>query len=125
MKDALEPRVHQALLDYLQAAFECKPEQIDSEQFVWLSLSRQSYKKPLSQRGLTDIFRRRFGTTHVHATRHTFALGMSDAKAPITDIQNRLGHSNAATTGRYLQTLRSAENVYASTLLDNMGIEEM
>jgi len=106
MKDALEPRVHQALVDYLQTAFECEPEQIESEQFVWLSLSHQSYKKPLSQRGLTDIFRRRFGTTHVYATRYTFALGMSETNTPVTDIQKRHGHSDAVTTRRYLQALR-------------------
>jgi len=36
---------------------------------------------------------------------------------------NRLGHNNIATTSRYLNSLVSAENTFASKLLDAMGIE--
>ncbi len=123
MNDKLDPRVHQALLDYLLAVYDCPLENIDKEQYIWLSLSHQSYKKPLSQRGLTDIFKRRFHTSKVHSTRHAFALTMFQSGASLTDIQNRLGHSNVATTGKYLQSLQSPENPHISSVLDNLGIE--
>jgi integrase len=130
--DTLEPRVALAILAYLKAMFHYDPINpystssipIDPEQPLWLSLSHKRYRQPLSQRGLADIFERYFGTTKIHATRHTFALMMLKSGATILDIMHRLGHNNIATTSRYLNSLVSAENTFASKLLDEMGIED-
>ena len=117
--DALETRVARALLAYLKVMFSYDPQEqsatvIDPEQPLWLSLSHKRYRQPLSQRGLADIFKRYFGMTTLHTTRHTFALMMLKSGATILDIRNRLGHANIATTSRYLNSLVSAENTFAS-----------
>jgi hypothetical protein len=36
----------------------------------------------------------------------------------------RLGHNNIATTSRYLNCLASADNTFASQVLDEIGIPE-
>ncbi|GCE15082.1 tyrosine recombinase XerC [Tengunoibacter tsumagoiensis] len=127
--DTLEPRVVRALLTYLKVMFSFNPEEqstvtIDPAQPLWLSLSHKRYRQAISQRGLADIFKRYFGMTTIHATRHTFALMMLKSGATIVDIRDRLGHTNIATTSRYLHSLTSDENTFASTILDEMGIED-
>jgi integrase/recombinase XerD len=127
--DTLEPRVARALLAYLKAMFSYDPKEghargaIDPEQSLWLSLSHKRYRQPLSQRGLADVFERYFGMTTIHSTRHTFALMMLKSGATVVDIMDRLGHNNIATTSRYLNSLMSAENAFASKLLNEMSIE--
>ena len=130
--DTLEPRIARAVLSYLKVMFHYDPKEresscrvgIDPEQSLWLSLSHKRFLQPLSQRGLADIFERYFGMTTIHATRHTFALSMLKSGATILDIMRRLGHNNIATTSRYLTSLASAENAFASNVLDEMGIED-
>jgi integrase/recombinase XerD len=132
LSDTLEPRVVRALMSYLKVMFQYDPKErdtscsvrMDPEQSLWLSLSHKRYRQPLSQRGLADIFERYFGMTTVHSTRHTFALMMLKSGATLLDIMHRLGHANIATTNRYLTCLVSAENAFASKLLDAMGIED-
>ena len=130
--DTLEPRVVRALLSYFKVMFHydlieqhasCSVV-MDPEQSLWLSLSHKRFLQPLSQRGLADIFERYFGMTKIHATRHTFALMMLKSGATIMDIMHRLGHANVATTSRYLTSLVSAENAFASKVLNEMGIED-
>lgn len=123
MYDKLEPHVWQALREYLQTVIARELSIIDPEQYLWLSFSLKHFKQPLTQRGLADVFLNRLGTMKVHTTRHTFAHSMKKIGADVTEIQARLGHSNAATTGRYLQQLASAENEHASALLDFYGVE--
>lgn len=124
MYDTLEPRVWKALREYLQVVICRELSLIDKEQYLWLSFSFKNFKQPLTQRGLADVFMKHFGTMKIHTTRHTFAHQMEKTGASMTDIQGRLGHSNVATTGRYLQRLRSSVNEHASALLDSLGIEE-
>ncbi len=128
--DTLEPRVVRSLLTYVKMMFSYDPQEqiyspgavLNPEQPLWLSLSHKRYRQQLSQRGLANIFERYFGTSRIHATRHTFALMMLKSGATILDIRNRLGHTNIATTSRYLNELVSAENAFAEKLLDQMGI---
>ena len=47
---------------------------------------------------------------------------MVEKGAKVTDVQQRLGHANAATTGIYLQKLASADNPLADDLADLFGI---
>lgn len=124
MYDKLEPRVWYALKDYLRSAIMRDLAQLHPEQCLWVSFSMKNFKQPLTQRGLADVFKKHFGTMHVHVMRHTFAHQMEQSGASVTDIQERLGHSSPATTGRYLRRLRIAENKYVSAMLDSLGIEE-
>lgn len=124
MYDKLDPRVWRALRDYLQSVVARDLSNIPGEQYLWLSFSMKNFKQPLTQRGLADIFKVHFKTMKVHSTRHTFAHQMQETGASVTDIQHRLGHSNVATTGRYLQQLKSAVNIHVSALLDSLGIDD-
>lgn len=123
MRDRLESRVAKPLLEYQRSLMKQDLHLVEPERFVWVSLSMKNFMKPLTQRGLADIFKSRLGTMKVHTTRHTFAYNMDKSGASTTDIQERLGHSSVATTGKYLKQLKSDENKHASKLLDFLGIE--
>jgi site-specific recombinase XerD len=49
---------------------------------------------------------------------------MLKSGATILDIMHRLGHANIATTSIYLKSLASAENTFASKVLNEMGIDD-
>lgn len=88
------------------------------ESSVWRALSPRG---TLTARGITTravslMCLRRLGTSKVHAIRHTFAHAMEESGAKVSEIQAALGHSNAATTSRYLQALRTEENKYAGKM---------
>ena len=123
MYDQLEPRVARPFLAYIRTMFMHDLAQMESEQYIWISLSMKRFKQPLTQRGLADIFQNRLGTMKVHTTRHTFAHNSAKSGDSVTNIQSRLGHSSVATTGRYLKQLDSASNEHVSKLLDYYEIE--
>lgn len=73
--------------------------------------------EPLKVAGIAELVARRLDT-HPHALRHSFAQGMRKAGAKDSEVQARLGHSNLATTGRYLAQLDRADNPFAHALAD-------
>ena len=77
----------------------------------------------LTAQGIAEVVARRLGT-HPHALRHSFAQAMERSGATVSTIQARLGHSNLATTGRYLTQLSRAENAHAEALARLFGAEE-
>lgn len=123
MSDRLEPAVAKALLTYVQAVYGDNLSEIATDAPLWLSLSRSSKGHPLTRQALSLIWERHLGTSKVHATRHTFALNMEKAGATVSEIQSRLGHSNLATTGRYLTKLTSDENRHGGKLMKMYGVE--
>jgi integrase len=48
---------------------------------------------------------------------------MEQIGAPVSEIQARLGHKSLATTGRYLASLKRAENRHGDQLAALFGIE--
>jgi integrase/recombinase XerC len=66
----------------------------------------------LTSQAIADVCQRWLGVSKVHTLRHTFASAMEDSGAKVSEIQACLGHTNLATTGRYLAALRSAENTH-------------
>lgn len=122
MHDQLDPDVSAALRAWIDAYYRNPLWQ--SEAPVWVSLARNGTKgHRLSLVALSDITGKRLGITKMHATRHTFAVAMEQSGAKLTDIQNRLGHSNAATTGIYMQRLHASENAYAGAVSALFGIK--
>jgi len=123
MRDALAPSVAADLLAWLHRHYGAELGQLDKDAALWPSLrhggkaGRARIGAPLSAEGLGEIVARRLDT-HPHALRHTFAHGMRKAGAKDSETQARLGHSNLATTGRYLAQLDRADNPYAGTLAD-------
>jgi integrase len=121
MRDTLPTAVGKALTDYLAMLY---GDVLDTTSPVWVSLAHdRSYGKHLSERSIANVCVKHLGTSKVHTLRHTFAHAMEEAGAKVSDIQSRLGHASLATTGRYLASLRSAENKHAEVLAAMFGIE--
>jgi site-specific recombinase XerD len=123
MRDALAPSVSADLLTWLHRHYGAELGQLDKEAALWPALrhggraGRARLGEPLNVAGIAELVARRLDT-HPHALRHSFAHGMRKAGAKDSEVQARLGHSNLATTGRYLAQLDRAENPFAHTLAD-------
>jgi integrase/recombinase XerC len=122
MRDTLDPDTAAVFLDYLYAVYGADLLHVDNDAPVWVSFSRQNKGQPISIHTLIDICEKHLEVSKVHVLRHTFAAEMMEAKAPITELQYRLGHENIATTSIYTKRLRSADNPYATRLSARFGI---
>lgn len=128
MRDALAPSVSADLLAWLHRHYGAELGQLDKEAALWPALrhggraGRARLGEPLTVAGIAELVARRLDT-HPHALRHSFAHGMRKAGAKDSEVQARLGHSNLATTGRYLAQLDRAENPFAHTLADMFDSE--
>jgi integrase len=90
---------------------------------VWISLARNgSAGHALSLDAIADICFKRLGVSTVHSLRHTFARGMEDNGAKVSEIQARLGHESLETTGRYLARLTAGENRHLAGLARLYGM---
>ncbi len=119
MQDRLPASISSALAEYIQTVL-VEPE---ADTAIWVSLAHNRFGHPLSKQAVSQICLKRLGTTKVHSTRHTMAHSMEMVGAPLSEIQARLGHSNAATTSRYLASLRSAQNKHGAALATLLGLE--
>lgn len=123
MRDALALSVGGDLLAWLRRHYGAELGRLAGDAPLWPALrhggrtGRARLGEPLKTAGLAELVARRLGT-HPHALRHSFAHGMRRAGAKDSEVQARLGHSNLATTGRYLAQLDRAENPYAEGLAD-------
>lgn len=128
--DALEPTVSEALLAWLRMAYGAQRAVLPADAPIWFALSRNVRCRPLVERAMTtdaiaDVYSKRLGVSKVHTGRHTFAAETARVGVCLTDIQARLGHSNAARTGIYLQALQRAENPDAGELAALLGFSEV
>jgi integrase len=124
MIDELPANVTDALLRWLHAYYGSDLEKLASETPIWVSLAHDgSNGKQLGYLSINAICKKHLGTSKVHATRHTFAHSMEAIGAPVSEIQARLGHKSLATTGRYLASLKRAENRHGEQLAALFGIE--
>jgi integrase len=122
MQDELEPRTIAVLLDYLRAEYGQQLEHIREDSPIFVSYSNNHRGGKLSYQAIADICLDRLGVSQVHSTRHTFAVGMDDEQASLSEIGERLGHSNYQVTAQYMKRLRSGENKHASKLARRFGI---
>lgn len=82
------------------------------------------YGKPLGYHGVANICQRWLGTSKVHTTRGTFAILMEESGAKLTEIQQRLQHDNAATTGIYMNKLKRHQNAHSGKIVELLGLKE-
>jgi len=120
MHDTLATSVARAVRDYLDSVY---PDGLPDNAPIFVSFSKRNKGQRITTQTVADICQRYLGTSKVHATRHTFAATMERAGAPLSTIQDRLGHANAATTSRYLHALSSGSNPYIDQLVAAMGID--
>jgi integrase len=124
MRDTLPTGVGKALLEWLHAFYGAELGDLPPKAPIWVSLSGNSYGKPLSKQAFGEICAARIGESKVHTLRHTFADAMEQAGAPVSEIQAHLGHASIATTGRYLTKLRRAKNRHGDTIASMFGFED-
>ncbi len=121
MRDILAQEVAAVLLDYLASVY---PDGWHESDPVWVSTSNNHRGGAICTQAISAICLKRMGTGQVHSLRHTFAVLLEGEGAKLTDIQARLGHSNAATTSIYLQRLHGAESPHAAGIARKLGIGE-
>jgi len=125
MSDTLPAGISKALMTWLTTCYGTEIGLLAPDAPIWVSRSTNGTAgRALSIRAVAQICAGRLGVSKVHALRHTFAHMMEDAGAKTSEIQSRLGHSSMATTGRYLAALRAAENPYADTLAQQLGLDD-
>lgn len=115
MRDALAPSVAADLLNWLHRHYGRALDDLPSDAALWPSLRQGRPSEVMTVRGVAQMIERRLGT-NPHALRHSFAHAMRKAGAKDSEVQARLGHSNLATTGRYLAQLDRAENPHAAAV---------
>ena len=119
---------HQMLVTTMHAGAlsPATPGQPRQERPIWISLASRNgtFGHPLSIRAIALINEQRLGESKVHTLRHTFARGLEDAGAKVSEIQARLGHADLGTTGRYLAQLHAGENPHLARLSHLYGLED-
>lgn len=124
MIDKLPVKVTDTLLRWLHAYYGADLSTLTNESPLWVSLAKdESNGKQIGYLSINAICKKHLGTSKVHTTRHTFAHSMEAIGAPVSEIQARLGHKSLATTGRYLASLKRAENRHGEQLAALYGIE--
>ncbi len=86
---------------------------------LFCQITKGRVGEPVQQACVRQMLRRRTAKAgiekrvHAHGLRHSHAANMAAAGIPINVIQRQLGHSNVATTSRYLDHVQPADVVEA------------
>ncbi|HYN88023.1 MAG TPA: site-specific integrase [Ardenticatenaceae bacterium] len=124
-REVREPRVREALLDYLTAAGRLHALKTDAP--LWTrhdragkpgeALSSHCFVKNLKR------YAREAGVEgfHLHRTRHTFARIVSEVTGDITATQNALDHQNRSTTRVYVQRIAVKKDSYSEEISRRWG----
>lgn len=123
MRDTLPAALSTAIATYLRAVYGEQLRSLPRDAPIWVSFSPRSMGTAIGTETIRRACERYLGTTKVHSLRHTFAHTLEETGAKLSEIQARLGHTNAATTGVYLSELRKAENPHADALAALLGLD--
>lgn len=124
MTDTLGPQTTKALLGYLHELYGSELGMLAKDAPIWVSLARnKSNGGAISDQAISDICLKWLGTSKVHTTRHTFSVIKIEHGATITELADRLGHENIATTSIYAKQLTSSENKHVEKIELALGIE--
>jgi integrase/recombinase XerD len=119
-REVREPRVKEALIDYLTAADRLHALKTDAP--LWTRHDRagkpgealtshcfvKNLKKYAKEAGVEGF--------HLHRTRHTFARIVSEVSGDITATQNALDHQNRSTTRVYVQRIAVKRDLYSDEI---------
>jgi integrase len=124
-REVREPRVREALMDYLTAAGRLHVLKTDAP--LWTrhdragkpgeALSSHCFVKNLKK------YAREAGVEgfHLHRTRHTFARIVSEFTGDITATQNALDHQSRSTTRVYVQRIAVKKDLYSDEVSKRWG----
>lgn len=121
MKNSLTPEATTILRDYLKAIYQDDLKELADNAPIWISFSDRSRGKAIGTQTIERICKAHFGTSKAHATRHTWAVSMEQEGATLSEIGAGLGHSNLATTSRYMERHRGYENKHVGKLAKRFG----
>ncbi len=126
MRDELPAATTGALLRWLHTWYGADLGTLAPDAPLWINVAEHSfgrYGEAIGTKSLSVICKTHLGTSKVHSTRHSFAMGMLDLGANVHEIKRRLGHESLATTDKYLEALQQATNSKADELAARYGIE--
>jgi len=124
-REIADPRVKDALLDYLRASGRLGV--MDAETPLWTSHDRTKLHNGDQLTG--HAFAKRvkmyggwagIGDVHLHQTRHTFARWVSESTGSIIETQDALGHRHAATTRVYVQRAAVKRDRHSKMIRDRL-----
>jgi integrase len=124
-REVREPRVREALLDYLNASGRMHALKTDAP--LWTRHDRagkpgdaltshcfvKNLKKYAEEAGVEGF--------HLHRTRHTFARIVSEFTGDITATQNALDHRSRSTTRAYVQRIAVKRDPYSEEVSKRWG----
>lgn len=121
-----DPRVRDALLDYLKASGRLDTMQPDTP--LWTRhdksgkpgkhLSSHSFVKNLKKYAKAA----KIGDIHLHQTRHTYGRIVAEDSGSIVEVQDALGHKNLATTRVYVKRVAVKKDKHSKNILDRLGV---
>ena len=126
-REIADPRVKDALLDYLKASGRLGA--MHAETPPWTSHDRTKLHSGDQLTG--HAFAKRvkmyarwagIGDVHLHQTRHTFARWVSESTGSIIETQDALGHKHAATTRVYVQRVAVKRDKHSTSILDRLNV---
>ncbi len=123
-----EPRVREALFDYLKSCDRMNV--LESDRPLWTRhdragrsgapLSSHSFSKNLKgyahDAGIEKI--------HIHQTRHTFARIVSEETGSIVETQDALGHKNLATTRVYIGRIAVKRDKHSRQIAERLNLNK-
>lgn len=123
-KEVADPRVAEALLDYL--ATSGRLETMGPDTPLWTRHDRAGKPgKALSSHAFVKNLKRYaekagLGAFHLHQTRHTFGRMVAEQTGSIVETQHALGHKNEATTRVYVERVAIKKDKHSKAILDRL-----
>lgn len=111
------------LLDYLAAQYGKRLLTLPGDAPVWVSYSRRNAGQAIDAKTLSNICKRYLGTGKIHATRHTFSVGMLRSGADIIQLAAALNHTDIRVTQTYGKELTKEDNPYSEKLTARFGFK--
>lgn len=123
-REVCDPRVREALLDYLGASGRVGV--LSNDGPLWTRHDRAGRPgAPLTSHAFALNLKRYaecagIGKVHLHQTRHTFARMVAEDSGSIVETQDALGHKNVSTTRVYVQRIAVRKDRHSRQILERL-----
>ena len=123
-REVSDPRVREALLDYLESSGRAGV--LSNDGPLWTRHDRAGRPgAPLTSHAFALNLKRYakeagIGRVHLHQTRHTFARMVAEDTGSIVETQDALGHKNVATTRVYVQRIAVRRDAHSERILGRL-----
>lgn len=124
-REVRDPLLKAAMLDYLAASK--RSDALKSDAPLWTRHDRAGKSgAPLTSHAFAKNLKRYAEAAgvegaHIHQTRHSFARIVAEDTGSITDVQDALGHRNAATTRVYVQRISVKKDKHSASVMNRLS----